>query len=87
MQLDIGYDPIEKSWELIIKYSGSLDPVREIAEQVIELMNEYAVITVRESRISELASLPQVEYVEKPKKIVFPDSKRKTGILYRYGAG
>ena len=71
LQLDIGYDPIEKSWELIIKYSGSLDPVREIAEQVIELMNEYAVITVRESRISELASLPQVEYVEKPKRLFF----------------
>ncbi|MCI8561100.1 MAG: S8 family peptidase [Dorea sp.] len=71
LQLDIGYDPIEKSWELIIKYSGSLDPVREIAEQVIELMNEYAVITVRESRISELALLPQVEYVEKPKRLFF----------------
>lgn len=71
LQLDIGYDPIERSWELIVKYSGNLDAVREIAEQVTELMNEYAVITVRESRISELAALPQVEYIEKPKRLFF----------------
>ena len=61
LQLDVGYNPIERSWELIIKYSGNLDAVREIAEQTTELMNEYAVIRVLESRINELAALPQVE--------------------------
>lgn len=71
LQLDIGYDPIERSWELIVKYSGNLDRVRELAEQVTELMNEYAVIVIRESRISELAALPQVEYIEKPKRLFF----------------
>ena len=63
LQLDVGYNPIERSWELIIKYSGNLDAVREIAEQTTELMNEYAVIRVLESRINELAALPQVEYI------------------------
>ena len=71
LQLDIGYDPIERSWELIVKYSGNLDRVRELAEQVTELMNEYAVIVIRESRISDLAALPQVEYIEKPKRLFF----------------
>ena len=37
LQLDVGYNPIERSWELIIKYSGNLDAVREIAEQTTEL--------------------------------------------------
>lgn len=71
LQLDVGYNPIERSWELIIKYSGNLDAVREIAEQTTELMNEYAVIRVLESRINELAALPQVEYIEKPKRLFF----------------
>lgn len=71
LQLDIGYDPIDRSWELIVKYSGNLDRVRELAEQVTELMNEYAVVVVRESRINELAALPQVEYIEKPKRLFF----------------
>lgn len=71
LQLDIGYDPIDRSWELIVKYSGNLDRVRELAEQVTELMNEYAVVVVRESRINELAALSQVEYIEKPKRLFF----------------
>jgi len=55
-ELDVGYDPEEREWELIVKYSGSLEPVREIASSVTELMNGYAVIVILEDRIEELAS-------------------------------
>lgn len=71
LQLDVGYDPIDRTWDLIIKYSGDLREVREIADRVTELMNEYAVITVKESRIDALAALPQIEYIEKPKRLFF----------------
>lgn len=71
LQLETGYNPIERTWELIVKYSGNLDEARELAERVTELLNEYAVITIRESRISELAALPQIEYIEKPKRLYF----------------
>ncbi|MGN1165428.1 MAG: S8 family peptidase [Lachnospiraceae bacterium] len=70
-QLEIGYNPVEKTWELIIKYSGNLDEVREIAESVTELLNEYAIITVKESAIEMIAALPQIEYIEKPKRLFF----------------
>lgn len=69
--LDVGYNPIDREWDLIIKYSGNLDPVRAIAGQVVELQNEYAIITIRESMIETLAGLPQVEYIEKPKRLFF----------------
>lgn len=71
LQLETGYNPIERTWELIVKYSGNLDAARGLAERVTELLNEYAVITIRESRISELVALPQIEYVEKPKRLYF----------------
>ena len=71
LNLDVGYYPIEKEWELIVKYSGSLDAVREFAVQVTELKNEYAIVVVRESDIQRLANLPQVEYIEKPKRLYF----------------
>ena len=71
LNLDVGYYPIEKEWELIVKYSGSLDAVREFAVQVTELKNEYAIVVVRESDIQRLADLPQVEYIEKPKRLYF----------------
>ena len=71
LNLDIGYDPIEREWELIVKYSGSLDAVREFAVQVTELKNEYAIVVVRERDIPRLSLIPQVEYVEKPKRLYF----------------
>ena len=70
-ELDVGYDPEEREWELIVKYSGSLEPVREIASSVTELMNGYAVIVILEDRIEELASFPEVEFIEKPKSLYF----------------
>lgn len=69
--LEVGYNPIDREWDLIIKYSGNLEEVRELASRVTELLNEYAVITIRESLIERLAELPQVEYVEKPKRLYF----------------
>lgn len=71
LQLDIGYHPIDRTWDLIIKYSGDLSEIRAMADRVTELMNQYAVITVRESRIDALAALPQIEYIEKPKRLFF----------------
>ena len=69
--LNVGYDPQEKSWDLIVKYSGSLDGVRELGGTVTELLNGFAVITIAESRIEQLSRLPQIEYIEKPKRLYF----------------
>lgn len=71
MQLDVGYNQEEREWTLIIKYSGSLEPVRQIAVRVTELMNEYAIIVLKEAAIEVLTRLPQVEYIEKPKRLFF----------------
>ena len=71
LELNVGYNPIDQVWELIIKYSGSLDAVRLISERVTELLNEYAIIDIRQSRIPELARIVEVEYVEKSKRLFF----------------
>ena len=70
-ELDVGHDAGERAWDLIIKYSGSLEAAREISESVTELLNNYAVVRIREDRIEALASLPEVEFVEKPKSLYF----------------
>lgn len=70
-ELEVGFDPQEDVWELIVKYSGTLDAVRTISLSVTELMNGYAVIVIREDRIEELASFPEVEFIEKPKSLYF----------------
>lgn len=71
LELDVGYNPIDREWDLIIKYSGNLDRVREVASDVVELQNEYAIITIRESLIMILTQFPEIEYIEKPKRLFF----------------
>ena len=71
LELDVGYYPVARTWEVIIKYSGTLGQVREIAESVVELSNEFAIVTVREDRLEALAGIEVVEYIEKPKRLFF----------------
>lgn len=71
LELDMGYYPVARTWEVIIKYSGTLGRVREIAESVVELSNEFAIVTVREDRLEALAGIEAVEYIEKPKRLFF----------------
>lgn len=70
-ELEVGYDPEKHVWELIVKYSGSFEPVRAISESATELTNGYAVIVIREEKIDELTGLPEAEFVEKPKSLYF----------------
>ena len=71
LELDVGYNPIDREWDLIVKYSGSLESIRSVASSVTELANEYAIITIRESLIEELVRFPEIEYIEKPKRLFF----------------
>lgn len=83
LELEVGYQPLDQEWDLIIKYSGNLEAVREIASSVTELSNEYAILTVPESRIEQLMRVPQIEYIEKPKRLFFEaaNGKRASCIL------
>ena len=71
LELNVGYNPIDREWDLIVKYSGSLDCVRALGAQVVEMLNEFAIITIRESLIDAMSDCPAVEYVEKPKRLFF----------------
>lgn len=70
-ELETGYDPQEQTWELIVKYSGSLDEIRSLGAAVEEMRNEYAILTVPERLIETISAFPQIEYIEKPKRLFF----------------
>ena len=72
--LNVGYDPVLKSWELIIKYSGSLQALETAGIEIVYLMNGYAIITVPQGQIDFVAAQPQIEYIEKPKRLFFADT-------------
>ena len=77
LELDVGYDAIMREWDLIVRYSGSLDEIRELGAGVVELQNEYAIITIREDLIDRLTEFPQIEFVEKPKRLFFAVENEK----------
>ena len=77
-ELETGFDPEENTWELIVKYSGNLDEVRNLGASVEEMRNEYAILTVKESQIPLISALPQIEYIEKPKRMFFAINQAKT---------
>lgn len=75
--LSVGYDPGESTWELIVKYNGSLEEgqfLGSVAREriVVEpLIAGYAILTVPASLVEAVASDPRIEYVEKPKNFYF----------------
>lgn len=69
--LNTGYDREERTWELIVKYTGDLERIASGEIQVTRLLNEYAILVVPESLIGWLAEIPEIEYIEKPKRLYF----------------
>ena len=72
-ELSVGFEPEDNTWEVIVRYFGELQPLKEQFPdwQITELLNEYAIIRLPESQIDQLAQLPQIEYIEKPKQLYF----------------
>ena len=75
----MGFDSTEKIWELIVKYSGSLDGTFiRLGVTVTELLNEYAILTC--AGVPGRASgscVPEIEYIEKPKRLFFSVNQGK----------
>lgn len=70
-ELGIGYDPEQNTWELIVRYTGSLDGLRIRYPQIRirELLNQYAVLIVPETLVDAVSQETVIEYVEKPKQL------------------
>lgn len=79
IQLGVGYEPTENTWELIVKYSGSLSRLQEEypSIQVREMINEYAILRVPQSLMEVIAREEEIEYVEKPKRLYFAVNEGK----------
>lgn len=72
-ELDVGYEPSTDSWELIVKYNGDIESIRDEARGIFvePLLNEYAIIRLPQSLIDEISMRPEIEYVEKPKNLFY----------------
>jgi len=76
--LNVGYDSVEKTWELIAKYNGSAEDLVHIVSLEYEdrvivepLIAGYAILTVPESLVERVSADSWIEYIEKPKNFYF----------------
>ena len=89
LNLNVGFTEETRTWELIVKYNGALKeavsglPVT--AEELIveELIAGYGLLTVPEDLVDTVSRLPQIEYVEKPRRLFFSmaDGKEVSCVL------
>lgn len=77
LNLNVGYEEVGNTWELIVKYNGDLSVLRERGIIAEELIAGYAILTVPEAEVDSVAALPQIEYVEKPKRLFFAVERGK----------
>lgn len=76
--LNVGYDVTNNTWELIVRYAGSLDNIRDELEiPVVELLAGYAVVTIPQYLIGRLSEYPQIEYIEMPRGLFFAAASGK----------
>jgi len=75
--LNVGYNPGEQTWDVIVKHSGDISGLTQVGIRVEQMVNEYAILNVPESFIDQLSDLPQIEYVEKPKRLFFAINQAK----------
>ena len=70
-ELNVGFDTQERTWELIVKYHGSLDALEALGVVVEYLIAGYALLTVPEQLVDRMVELEEIEYVEKPKRYFY----------------
>lgn len=71
--LNVGFDSSGRSWELIVKYHGSLDGLETLGVSVEYLINSYAILRVPEQLVETVSGIEEIEYVEKPKRYYYQD--------------
>ena len=71
IDLETGYDSRERTWELIVRYTGDLQAVYDMGIRGEELLGGYAVLYVPQELIGAVSALPQISYIEKPKRLFF----------------
>ena len=72
-ELSTGYNPREDTWDIIVRYQGSLDGIRrEMPDiRIVELEGQYAIFTLAQSLIDRVAERTEIIYIEKPKRLFF----------------
>ena len=74
-QLPVGYDAADQTFEVVIRYQGDLSFLEDAGLDYTALLGSYAILRLPEDSLDAVSRLPQVTYMEKPKRLYFSASE------------
>ncbi len=88
-ELDAGYDETSGVWELIVRYVGDIEFLKNIGIRIVYLINNYAILYVKTDNIEMITQMEQIIYIEKPKRLYYSvvSGKRATGVDFLINEG
>lgn len=77
--LNVGYTQTDRTWEIIVKYNGTLEALAEAFPDVkVEtLIAGYGILTIPQLLVRDVLSRREIEYAEIPKRLYFADFQAK----------
>lgn len=78
LNLGSAYDRLTNRWEIIVKYNGDISFLEAQGVMVTTLYGGYAILNTPAGYIETIAALPQIEYMEIPKRLYFGVNQGKT---------
>ena len=69
LQLPVGYDFRDRSFEVVIRYQGDPSFLAGTGAEYTVLLGNYAILRLPESAVEAVSLLPQITYMEKPKSL------------------
>lgn len=83
MELNVGVEDDGETWEVIVRYSGDLSRYeQEVGFSRVELLGGYAILTIRREQLDALSQIPEIAYIEKPKRLFFElDTGRRASCI------
>ena len=71
--LSSGFSEDEQTWEVIVRYTGSLSTLQTDFPSIrfTELLNGYGILWIPKALVSTVAASPQIIYMEKPKQFYY----------------
>lgn len=70
--LKTGFETLTDTWELIVKYTGK--NIKKIADELdasVEIVSKkFAIFTIEEEKIYLLSQYKEIEYIEKPRRLI-----------------
>ena len=81
MDLEVGFNSEQETWQVIVKFYGTEQELKDVFAEVFpnqynsikiqDLIGKYAILEVPQNLVEQVAALPEIEYMEKPKRLFF----------------